>query len=377
MNRFNIAEGQARAWSILARSHAAGKVASTYLFAEPEGAGAWCLGVEFAALLNCEAPQATKDQSSLMIPCGSCPNCHTIFGLNSEALHLIVPIRSHKNHNEAIDLTNEILEAKRQEPFSMIDQSKPISIPIDLARETRKRLNSRPPAGLTRVVMFYQMDRMRASSADALLKLIEEPPAGTIIILTASQPQALLPTILSRSQKIRLVRLPEPMVVKHLQEHYQATESSASLAARVCDRSLGRAIKMVSDSAAQETDQRSVGLMLFKVFMTGSTPELVTKLSDLINFNDRGGAEQLVRLWQSLIRDTAWYANTGDVSDLINIDFQSEFAAIAPRLANPAVVEGMVTTTKNTLADLARNVHIQPALVAMALKLKMDLEAGG
>lgn len=377
MNRFNIAEGQARAWSILARSHAAGKVASTYLFAEPEGAGAWCLGVEFAALLNCEAPQATNDQSSLMIPCGSCPNCHTIFGLNSEALHLIVPIRSHKNHNEAIDLTNEILEAKRQEPFSMIDQSKPISIPIDLARETRKRLNSRPPAGLTRVVMFYQMDRMRASSADALLKLIEEPPAGTIIILTASQPQALLPTILSRSQKIRLVRLPEPMVVKHLQEHYQATESSASLAARVCDRSLGRAIKMVSDSAAQETDQRSVGLMLFKVFMTGSTPELVTKLSDLINFNDRGGAEQLVRLWQSLIRDTAWYANTGDVSDLINIDFQSEFAAIAPRLANPAVVEGMVTTTKNTLADLARNVHIQPALVAMALKLKMDLEAGG
>jgi len=376
LNRFDIAGGQPKAWSILARSHAAGRVASTYLCHGPEGVGAWSLAIEFAALLNCEAPRLRSDNSEIRVPCDECRPCGSILSLNFEGLHLIVPIKSHKNRGEAIDLTNEVLDQKRRESFCLLDRSKPVGIPIDLARETKKRLALQPPVGITRVVLFYQMERMRAASADALLKLIEEPPPDTVIILTAVRPESLLPTILSRAQKVRLERLPEQMVIDYLIDRHQVPESAARLATKVCDRSLGRAIEMIAGKDADEADHRSVGLMLFKTLMSEPAPDLIAQMNDLINFNDRGAAEELVRLWQSLIRDGAYLANTTDETDLVNIDFSFEIREIAPRLANPSVVERMVTTTKNTLADLTLNVHIQPALVAMALKLKMDMEAG-
>jgi len=226
------------------------------------------------------------------------------------------------------------------------------------------------------VVLFYQMERMRASSADALLKLIEEPPEDTVIILTAAQPEALLPTILSRARKVRLGRPPEPVVVEYIMQHCGASDSAARLAARVCNRSLGRAIEMIVGGTIEGSDQRSVGLLLFKVLVLESRPNLVAQMMEMLNFRDRGAAEELIHLWQALIRDCAYFANTDDRSELVNIDFTSEIELMAPRLADPSVVEQMVITTKNTLADLRLNVHIQPALVAMALKLKANMELG-
>jgi DNA polymerase-3 subunit delta' len=226
------------------------------------------------------------------------------------------------------------------------------------------------------VVLFYRMDLMRQASADALLKLIEEPPRETVIILTAAQPDALLPTILSRARKVRLKRPPEKLVVEYLRENYQATETAAKLATRVSQRSLGRALGMIGGEDAAGADRRAIGLLLFKGLMSESAPSLVAQMGEVLNFRDRGAAVDLIHLWQSLVRDGAYLAGTGDTTDIVNVDFQSELEAIAPRLANPAVVQAIVATTKNTLADLRLNVHIQPALVAMALKLKMDMETG-
>lgn len=377
MNRFDIIGGQSKAWSILSRSFLAGKVASTYLLHGPEGVGAWAMAIEFAALLNCEAPLGDTEDPSSVRPCSICRHCRSILALNFEGLHAVVPIGKHKNESEAIDLANEFLQRKREEPFALPDRSSPVTIPIDLARETKRRLAVQAPTGIRRVALFYQMDLMRASSADALLKLIEEPPSDTTIILTASHPEALTDTIQSRSQRIRLNRLPEPMIVDYLREHYQASEGAARLAARIGEGSLGRAILVVADGDGDGADGRSVGLMLFKTLMTQTSPDLVARMNDLINYRDRGAAEELIRLWQSLIRDGAYYANTADETGLKNVDFANETKQLAFRLADNDVVNGLVSATKNTLADLALNAHIQAALVAMALKLKEVLRSGG
>ena len=376
MSRFDIISGQNKAWSILSRSFQAGKVASTYLFHGPEGVGAWSLAIEFTALLNCESVLTDPDRPDVLRPCSSCRNCRAILGLNFEGLHAVVPIGKHKNASEAIDLANAYLEHKREEPFALPDRSSPVTIPIDLARDTKRRLSVQAGEGIHRVALFYQMDRMRLSSADALLKLIEEPPDDTTIILTAHHPEALSDTIQSRSQKIRLVRLPEAMVVGYLREHYQVSETSAQLAARIAEGSLGRALTSV-EGEGEEVDSRSVGLMLFKTLMTQSAPDLIARMNDLVNYRDRGGAEELIRLWQSLIRDGAYYANTADETGLKNVDFLAETKQHANRLGDSRAVERMVAVTKNTLADLSLNVHIQAALVAMALELKECIGGAG
>lgn len=367
-------------------------MASTYLFYGPEGVGAWALAIEFAALLNCESPLGSPDQPESRRPCGECRSCRSIYGLNFEGLHVLAPIppyklsgserdgiaqvTSSKKDRDVFDLTNDAIEQKRREPFSLLDRTRPISIPIELARNIKKHLAISGQAGITRVVLFYQMESMRLASADALLKMIEEPPAGTVIILTAIRPESLLPTILSRAQKIRLDRLPESMVVEYLKAHYSVSEKIALLLSRVCERSLGRAISTALAAEGEETDPRPVALMMFKTLLTEPVIEVAAQMSELLDFRDRGAAENLIKLWQSFVRDCAYLSGTSDETNLVNVDFQTEIRDLAPRFSDPAVVERIVNTTKNTLADLTLNVHIQPALVAMTLKLKADLEVG-
>ncbi len=81
---------------MLARAHAARRVASTYLLYGPEGVGAWALAIEFAALLNCESPLGSPDQPVSRRPCGACRPCRSIFALNFEGLHLLAPIPPYK-----------------------------------------------------------------------------------------------------------------------------------------------------------------------------------------------------------------------------------------------------------------------------------------
>ena len=82
----------------------------------------------------------------------------------------------------------------------------------------------------------------------------------------------------------------------------------------------------------------------------------------------------MLRLWQSLLRDCANYALTGDDSGMVNIDFAPELKRLSKGLWGPPATQAIVENIKNTLADLGHNVHIQGALVALALKIKSHLK---
>jgi hypothetical protein len=96
-------------------------------------------------------------------------------------------------------------------------------------------------------------------------------------------------------------------------------------------------------------------------------------MADLLSAKDRGEAEHLLQLWQSLIRDCAHYALTGSESEIVNIDFSSEVQKLSLFFADSQVASRMVEDIKTTLADLRRNVHIHGALIALALRLRSHL----
>jgi DNA polymerase-3 subunit delta' len=363
---------------VLSRSFDSRRVASTYLFAGREGIGHWPLAVSFAALLNCERPIRTDNELNPVRPCGDCSRCRKIFALNDPGLFLIVPIPSHKNFDEAIDLTNEVLEEKRKEPFKILSSATQTTIPISMAREIKKSLSRRAETGVTRVVLFYQMEKMLQQSADALLKLIEEPPPDTVIILTAERPESLLPTIQSRSQKIRLDRVPEDIAVQYLTERLGIDADKARLLVRISDGVLGQAMEMAQgEEEDEESSRRAVGFLLFKSLVVDKNPATIAHLLDLIKSNDKGETDQLLRLWQSLIRDCLYYSSTGDNEHLVNVDFIPEIVRLSRTFDRPDLGPHLVSHIKNTLADLRRNAHIQTALVALSLKLKADLRASG
>ena len=365
---------QSRAWAILSRSFDQGRSAGTYLLYGPEGTGRWLVAISYAALLNCESPQHLGDSPAVTVPCGECRNCRNIFGLSFEGLHIAVPIPPHENKlDKAIDLTNEWLEARRQEPFKIVSSSATTNIPVAIAREIRKQLSLKASENVKRVVIFYQMERMKTSSADALLKMIEEPPTDTTMILITRNPDSLLPTIQSRSQKIKVDVNPVPVIEKYVRDRYELSESRAALLARISEGSIGRAVDAVDGADEEEVSKRGVALLVFKSLFLDSSPEILSHMNEILNLRDRGEAEELLRVWQLLIRDCAGVAISDDDEDIANVDFKTDIRRLSRYFAHPTLAPKLVEDIKNTLAGMRLNVHIQGALMALALRLKAHI----
>ena len=372
MSEYAITSAQARVWAVISKSYQAHRFGSTYLICGPEGYGHWSLALAITALVNCEKVELTD---GLMEPCGICRTCRLIAAVNFEGFQAVAPIKSHKKPDDALELTAAFFESKRQEPFGLLDTSSAVTIPIDLAREVKRSLAQKATEGITRVALFYCMDRMKPAATDALLKLIEEPPQNTIVILTSEFPDSLTPTILSRARKITLDPLPESFVVEYLTTRYKVSESRARLLSRISNRNLGRAIALSGADEDDESSDRAVGLLLFKSLFDEQSPGMIGLLTEFMADADSGQASELIRLWSSLLRDCVAYAGTGRDDDLVNIDFLPELKRIAHHFDNPQVAASMGDIFKITLADLGRNVHIHPALAAMALRLQSCVRA--
>ncbi len=378
MTEIDIVTAQSKAWALLARPLAAGRGASTYLLTGEEGLGHFPLALRYAALLNCPSPtERLVNGQAVSVPCGQCPSCHAILSINSEALQVVVPVRSHRSLGEAIDLTNEALAIKRQEPWALLSDASPTSIPIDMARGVKKHLMVQAAPGVHRVALFYQMDKMLPASADALLKLIEEPPSNTTVILTAANPESLLPTIQSRSRRVRLSRVNESTLAVYLTERYNQSLDRATLFARVTQGNPGRAIALATAETEDGLSPREVGYEIFKAMLVESTPVVVSQIAQLVDDRDRAGVEELIRLWESLIRDCHVQAGNPERVEMINVDFANEIATFSGQFVHPGVAAAMTDHFKKALADLRRNVHIHLLLVALALKLRACLRAAG
>ncbi len=358
---------------MLARSFASDRVAGTYLLCGPNGCGRWALAVSFAALLNCDEPVEGGDDPLVKLPCGECRNCRVIFGLNHEGLYFAVPMPPLKKPDDAILLTNEVLALKREEPFALLSSAANLTIPIDVGRRIKRDVASRAPEGTCRAIIFYQMERMRPEAADALLKLIEEPPPRAVILLIAEKAERLLSTIQSRSQKITLHSSASDVVADYLQENYEVSDERATLLARIAEGVTGRAVDMAEGDGAEDGDRREVGFALFDSLFTEKGPDTVAKIMNAVGDRNRGEAEHLLNLWQSLVRDCTHIAMTGDAEGVVNVDYLSKLQTLSTYFSDPNVAVNTTEDIKIALAHFRLNVHIHGALASLVLKVKEDL----
>jgi len=371
----DIARIQPRAWKLLSRAVENDRVAGTYLFYGPPKVGHWPLAVSFAALLNCETRPRPATDEGLPIPCGECFACRNIFGLNFEGFLVALPLAPHKKADEGIDLANAILEEKREEPFRPIRWSGNDMIRIETAREVRRQLSTRAPGGMTRVALFHHMEKMRLQSADALLKMIEEPPSDTVIILTTERPESLLPTIQSRSQMIRLERSDPAIVASYLESNLEVEPDKAAHLARLAEGSLGAAVELAAQREDDDSSRRAVGHLLFKSLFLDSKAETVSLAATMVNQRDRAQFVELLNLWQSLIADCSRYSISGDEAGIINSDFQADIVKLSSRFNGSHPARSMSSAIKIALDDMALNVHILGSLSALVLRLKSAIEA--
>ncbi len=304
---------------ILTRTANRNQLPNSYLFCGPEGVGKWATALALTAYLNCTA---RGDDDS----CGACPACRQIQKLQFPNLYIAVPTPPSKSESEETENYLEILGQKIAEPYSLIGGQRQMSIPVATVRQMRRDLSHKAPQSGTRVVIIEQMDRMLTTSADALLKLIEEPPRSTLIIITTARPEKLLPTIISRCRKIRFGYLPEAEISAYLKDRTDLSEARSALLARLGRGSVGRALYLAGDDHEQD---REVAKLAFKGMFLSSSVDLIAESADLLPYGDRFRINRIMNVWQTLFRDLILLRSGEETRLLINIDFAAELGKIA------------------------------------------------
>jgi DNA polymerase III subunit delta' len=305
---FSELTGNQQVKDALLRMITSDRLPGALLFAGEEGVGKKRFALEVARALNCRTP---KDGQG----CGACPSCVRIAKLN-------YPER------EDADEWTQIIWTDHPDVGLVVAPKRVLR--VEQMRQIEKEANFRPFEGQARVFLIDEADKLNDASANALLKVLEEPPRTSHLILITARPAMLLPTILSRCQMIRFAPLTPKEIETHLLANKLADSKTARLRARAAAGSIGRAL---SGDLVTFTSQRKAMLgVLNALVMTTDRAQLLRSAEQLNEAQYKDEFEERLDVLETLIRD-AWMLSLGVEEDLlVNADLLPELEQLSKRL---------------------------------------------
>ena len=218
---FNVLDFQQDIWERIRKISTSNRLGSAYLLYGPPGCGKEATAIKFSQILNCEI---LEDDI-----CGDCPSCTRAAKLQHENIKLIFPMPVPKKNAEdayqgidkkSLDLITQQIHEKSLDLYHKIRIPMANRILIQSIRELRKNLYLKGDSKGRKVVLVFDAHLLSAGqgeSANAFLKLLEEPPSKTTIILVTDHIELVLPTIISRCQRIGFPRLEDSHITSWLQ----------------------------------------------------------------------------------------------------------------------------------------------------------------
>ncbi len=314
--------GHKWAVDLLKRALASGRVAHAYLLTGPPQIGKRSLALNFAQALNC------LDEEK---PCGQCLACSKI---------------AHGSHPDV-----QIIEGENG------------TLKIDQMRALRHEAVLSPLEGRWKVYIIRQMEQATAEAANCLLKTLEEPPSNVILMLTASEAEALLPTIVSRCQVLNLRPLATETVQRSLQERWEVDAERAQLLARLSGGRLGWAVTASQNDAILARREKHLNEMM-ELLSQGRVERL--EYAQQISLNPEAVPE-LLHLWLSWWRDLLLAASGSSVG-ITNVDREDTLRIQAQRYSL-GQVRDFVEALRASVWRLERNANTRLTLEVLMLSL--------
>jgi len=310
--------GQESCLTVLRRSLAKRKTAHAYLFEGIEGCGKRKTAIAFIEAVFCG-----RDEG-----CGQCSSCLRI--------------------------------AQSQHPDLQMIEPDGAFIKIDQIRELQKNLSFRPYEAPRKACIIDAVDRLNPAAGNALLKTLEEPPGNALIILLTAHVGAVLPTILSRCQRLHFPALPQTAVEEFLVGRDYPPET-ARIAATLAGGSLKKALDISADEALAE---RKNLLVRIDSLTTREMSPLFSAAEELAG--DKEKALEMLDLLATYLRDVLLMR--GGSPEIVNSDLLSLIVRNASRFS----LDDIMTRIGNVFEArhaLQRNVNPRLALEVLFMRL--------
>lgn len=327
---FTRIQGQNMAKQIISKAIKNDSVAHAYLFYGPESIGKKLTAIEFAKALNC-ITSVSGDS------CDTCPSCRKIEQRIHPDFFLLEPTKTTATAKEG-------------------------AIRIDEIRELQKKLGLQPYEGKKKVAVIDSAESMNLQAGNSFLKTLEEPTPSTVLILIASNLHQLLPTVISRCQRVQFT----PLTISSMQQilRLQGDIEPDELDLRAA-HSRGQVNRALDYNSNESIHHRQ---------------ELVT-LIETVSLDQAEVVFEWSRIWSkqtdklsvildhlmSLLRDLAFMKTGGNVKDLYSMDLAAKLKPLAAKKTLSEILN-MFDSVQQTKYALLANANTQLSLENMLLR---------
>jgi DNA polymerase-3 subunit delta' len=359
--------GNAQTVTHLRESLRAGRFPHSLILAGPRGAGKYTLSLMLAEAFNCLNPTETDGLPDF---CGVCSNCTRIGGAANLEERVAEAVEARDDLRETDKRETRILIQTHPDVLIVPPDPPQLLIKIGQVRQVIHVAYYRPPVESKRTFTIFTSSAFMREAANSLLKVLEEPPEHTSLILLTENPQELLPTIRSRAVVHRLSALPASELETLLATRRpELKPADRALAARLAEGAVGRAMTIDLDAYLSSRQDALV------VLRTALREPDYTQLFHATE-SYRAGADgqeksiNLLRALGSLIEDLLLVV-AGTPRLVRNLDLAAELERLAQGLTVDWI-DGAARSLVQVEQGMRRNLLRSLSLDAMAVGLERN-----
>ena len=360
--------GQDTAKQRLIREAKEGKVAHARLLCGPEGIGKLPLAIAYARYLSCNHPGENDS-------CGVCPNCIKYNKLAHPDLHFVFPVIKKKNKDTVSDdYLAEWRELVNSNPYFNLNiwlkemgaENQQAQIYVKESDEIIRKLSLKSSQGGYKIMIIWLPEKMNTECSNKLLKLLEEPPAQTVFLLVSEEPDALLTTIQSRTQRFNLFGIDDDDMVESLLNQYGIAEKEARDIAHRSEGSFLKALETIHlNNEHQEFFELFVSLM--RLSYQRKIREM-KQWSEILASMGRERQKHFLTYCQRMIRENFIYNFHNPALTYLSQDEQNFSNRFAP-FVNERNVIGIMDELSEAQRHIEQNVNAKMVFFDFSLKM--------
>ena len=364
--RFEEIPGLLALKKTLVLSHQRNHLAHAQLFSGQEGGAALPLAIAYATYLLCENKEAAD-------ACGSCPTCQKMAKHIHPDVHYFFPsAKPEKEDGKQQSRVNEVWrELIIEQPYAALGdlisaldtESKQNQISKAEAKKIVQTVSMKSFEGGLKILIIWYPEKMNGAAANAILKVLEEPPENTLYLMVTYHYEDLLTTIISRLQLVTIPSFSEAELTGYLVKNQGATAEEAIKAYRFSNGSLPNAVADLKEGNEDE-------LHWFIDWMRnciGAKYDFLSRISEQFKQISRAKQQIKMRWALEMIRNAILVKGAEDL-----ISSQGAERVFILKFSNAINLQGLELIYKDlseTLYYLERHAHPQMAQLALSIRL--------
>ncbi len=346
-----------------------GHIPHAQLFCGPSGVGKLASALAYARYLCCTNRSDGE-------ACGHCQSCKQWDQLMHPDVHFMFPIVSSEKKKKTIcaDYLTEWRELLTNSPYFSYSQwleaidaeNSQALIYGKESDEITKTLSLKPVQGDFKITIIWLPEKMNDTCANKMLKLLEEPPERTIFLLCSEEPERMLPTILSRAQRINLPRLTEIEIAEALQNKYGIEPRDSENLAHLANGSFVKALDQIH---LNEDNDRYLELFisLMRLAYARRIREMKAWSEEVASLG-REKQKELLTYCQRMIRESFMANFHQKQMSYMNLEEQNFTSRFAP-FVNEGNAMGIMQELSEAQIHIEQNVNAKMVFFDLALKM--------